>query len=291
MSRLPRQCAAAAVLGLLLHPALAAPPPAPPLAVRQVRGNVYEVTGGAIDNTGFYLGAKEVLVIDAKMTTEATRETVARIRKLTPKPIAFVALTHSDRDHVDGLPGYPPAARVIAHANARRDMDAAFKDAARRAYLPALTFTDELDLHLAGGAARLLYFGPAHTNGDVVVFFPAEKVAFVGDLVFLGRDPLIHREKKGGSSAGLVKALQAVLKLDADIFLNGHGRPATRADLQALIAKIEDTRSKVKALVAKRKTLAEVKRALKDEPKPVPPGGQRWPSLVDVIYAELSVRP
>jgi glyoxylase-like metal-dependent hydrolase (beta-lactamase superfamily II) len=253
-----------------------------------VRGPIYEVTGGAIDNTGFYVGSKEVLAIDAKMTPEATRAVVARIRKLTPGPITFVALTHSDRDHVDGLPGYPPAARVIAHANARRDLDAAFKDPARRAYLPALTFTDELDLHLAGATVRLLHFGPAHTTGDVVVFFPAEKVAFVGDLVFLGRDPLIHREKKGGTSVGLVKALRAILQLDADTFLNGHGRPATRADLQALVAKIEDTRTRVKALVAKRKSLVEVKRALKAEDKPVPPGGQRWPSLVDVIFAELT---
>jgi glyoxylase-like metal-dependent hydrolase (beta-lactamase superfamily II) len=66
-------------------------------------------------------------------------------------------------------------------------MEAAFKDPARRAYLPALTFTAELDLHLAGAVVRLLHFGPAHTNGDVVVFFPAEKVAFVGDLVCLTR--------------------------------------------------------------------------------------------------------
>ena len=27
----------------------------------------------------------------------------------------------------------------------------------------------------------MLYFGPAHTNGDILVFFPAERVAFVGD--------------------------------------------------------------------------------------------------------------
>jgi cyclase len=285
-----RAITVAATLGLLVEAALAGPPQAPPMEVRQVRGPIYEVTGGAINNTSFYVGAREVLVVDAKMTHEATREMVARIRKITPKPITFVALTHSDRDHVDGLPGLPSAVRVIAHANARRDLDAAFKDAARRAYLPSLTFTQELGLHLAGATVRLLYLGPAHTSGDVVLLFPAEKVACVGDLVFLGRDPLIHRETKGGSSVGLVKALRAILQLDADTFLNGHGRPATRADLTALIAKIEGTRARVKALVAKKKTLAEVKRALKDEDKPVPPGGHKWPSLVDVIYAELTAK-
>jgi glyoxylase-like metal-dependent hydrolase (beta-lactamase superfamily II) len=292
MTRLARVSALAFALVFSATPATGAAPAltpnAPPLAVRKIRGGIYEVTGGAINNTGFYVGAREVLCIDAKMTPEATREMVAEIKKLTPNPITFVALTHSDTDHVGGLTGYPQSVRVIAQANARRDLDQAFTDAAQRAYLPTLAFTDELDLHAGDATVRLLYFGPAHTNGDVVVYFPAEKLAFVGDLVFLGRDPLIHREKKGGTSVGLVKVLRSILQLDADTFLNGHAQAATRADVQALIAKIEDTQAKVKALVAKHKTVAEVKVALKAEDQPVPPGGHRWPSLVEVVYAELT---
>jgi glyoxylase-like metal-dependent hydrolase (beta-lactamase superfamily II) len=280
--------ALALLLTTVAATAAAAPPPPPaPLAVRPIRGGIHEVTGGAINNTGFFIGEHEVLVIDAKMTVEATRAVVAEIKKLTPKPITFALLTHSDRDHVGGLAGYPFSARIVAHEHARRDLEAEKKAPLPRAYLPQLTFNGDLSLHLAGATVHLIHPGPAHTDGDVVVFFPKEKVAFVGDLVFLGRDPLIHRHKHG-SSTGLVRALKALLRLDADLFLNGHGRPATHADLEALIRRLEETQGKVKKLVAQRKSLAEVKKALGEVDAPVPPGGHRWPSLVETIYAELT---
>jgi cyclase len=288
MSRPRIAFALAFALSIVATAAAAAPPPAPaPLAVRQVRGGIYEVTGGAINNTGFFIGDKEVLVIDAKATVAPTREVVARIKKLTPKPITFVALTHSDFDHVGGLAAYPATAQVIAHQNVRRVLVEAKKDPVPRAMLPRVTFTGEMDLHLGGAQVRLLHFGPAHTDGDVVVFFPAEKVAFIGDLLFLGRDPLIHRHKRG-SSTGLVKALKAILRLDADIFLHGHGPAASRADIEARIKDIEETQGKVKALVAKKRTLAEVKQALGVADPPASPGGHRWPSLVETVYLELT---
>ncbi len=268
------------LLALVAATAVAAPPP---IVVRQVRGGIYEATGGAVDNTGFFIGEHEVLVVDAKMTVEATRAVVAHIRKLTPKPVGFVVLTHSDLDHVGGLAGYPLSARLISHENARRDLETATRDPLPRVHLPQLTFSERMTLHLAGTTVRLLHLGPAHTDGDVVVFFPKERVAFVGDLVFLGRDPLIHRHKRG-SSTGLVKALKALLKLDADTFLSGHDRPATKADLEGLARRIEATQVKVKKLVEQKRSLAEVKKALGVAEQP----GQRWPSLVETIYLELT---
>jgi hypothetical protein len=46
----------------------------------------------------------------------------------------------------------------------------------------------------------------------------------------------------------------------------------------------------VKALVAKRKSLAAVKQALGVVDAPAAPGGHRWPSLVETIYAELTAK-
>ena len=48
---------------------------------------------------------------------------------------------------------------------------------------PQLTFGRELVLHRPGRTIRLLYFGEAHTRGDVVVHLPAEKILAVGDLL------------------------------------------------------------------------------------------------------------
>jgi glyoxylase-like metal-dependent hydrolase (beta-lactamase superfamily II) len=133
----------------------------------------------------------------------------------------------------------------------------------------------------------LYHFGPAHTSGDVVVYFPEQKVAFLGDLIFLGRDPLIHRHKNG-SSFGLVKTLKSILKLDADTFVHGHGDIASSADIKGLIKSLEDKQANIKALIKGGKSLDEIKKIFKVQDRPVRPGRRRWPSLVETIYLELT---
>lgn len=49
-------------------------------------------------NAGFFIGEKEVLTIDAKMTEESAKQMIAEIKKLTPNPITTIILTHSDGD-------------------------------------------------------------------------------------------------------------------------------------------------------------------------------------------------
>lgn len=263
--------------------------PTTPLSVEKVKDGIYMAKGGFGANTGFFIGDKGVLCIDAKMSTDAAREEVAAIAKLTALPITTMVLTHSDLDHVNGLGGFPKGIKVISQENAKKDMEAAFKDPnlqALQAYLPSQTFTDKLVLDFGGQTVELLHFGPAHTNGDVVVFFPKEKVAFVGDLAFIGRDPLIHLQK-GGSSFGLVKNLKAILNLDADIFISGHNDPLGKPQIQDLASSIEAKQAKVKALAAEGKTLDQIKAdfGIKNE---AGPGGYSWPSLVEIIYKEIT---
>jgi glyoxylase-like metal-dependent hydrolase (beta-lactamase superfamily II) len=259
----------------------------PPIAVQNVKGNIYEIKGGSGANTGFFIGEKEVLVIDAKMSAESTKQMIAEIKRLTSNPITYVVLTHSDGDHVNGLIGFPDVVKIIAHNQTRKDMEEAFKDAAQRAYLPHLTFSEKLNLYSGNKVINFIHFGPAHTSGDTVIYFPDEKVAFVGDLLFIGRDPLIHRPK-GGNSFGLVKNLKAILELDADTFVHGHGDIASRSDVEGLIKSLEEKQAKIQALIKEGKSLEEIKKIFNVEDKPTPPGGRRFVSLVEVIYLELT---
>ena len=256
MKRIPRILAAALCVLLLAgapspvsaqgQPGRKGGPPfagSSPISVQNVRGKVYLVKGGSGANAGFFVAGKEVLVIDAKMTEEAAQGMMAEIKKVTPNPVIRVALTHGDGDHSSGLAGFPQGIQIISQENTRASMSNAPGSARQQASLPNITFSDKLSLYLAGDSKTtrvdLLYFGPAHTNGDAVVFFPEEKVAFVGDLVTMGRDPLIHRAK-GGDSAGLVKVLKTLLSLDADTFLSGHADPATRKDVEDLVKRLEE---------------------------------------------------
>jgi glyoxylase-like metal-dependent hydrolase (beta-lactamase superfamily II) len=260
----------------------------PPISVQNVRGNIYQVKGGMGANTGFFIGEKEVLAIDAKMTEDEAKQMISEIKRLTPNPISYITITHSDSDHVNGLVGFPHRKNIISHEKTRVHMDNAFQSARERTYLPNITFSERLSVYLSGVMRReridLFYFGPAHTDGDAIVYFPDEKVAFIGDLIFIGREPLIHRHKNG-SSFGLVKALNAILSLDAEIFVHGHGDLATKKDILGVIQSVEEKQIRIQALVKEGKTLDQVKKTFNIEDRP---GGTRWMSLVEVIYLELT---
>lgn len=258
-----------------------------PVTAYQVKGNIYEVKGGSGANCVFYIGEKEVLVIDAKMTEESAKQMISEIQKLTDNPINQIILTHSDGDHVNGLVGFPSGIRIISHHQTRKHMEQAFQEPPQKLYLPNLTFSEKIKLYSGSKVVKLLHFGPAHTNGDVVVYFPEEKVAFLGDLLFLGRDPLIHRHKNG-NSFGLVKNLKSILDLDADTFVHGHGNIASKSDIESLIKSLEEKQSKVKALIQEGKSLDEIKKDFNIEDRPAQPGGRRWLSLVEVICLELT---
>lgn len=258
-------------------------PQMPPVEAENIRGGLYLVRGGSGAHAAFYVSDAGVLLIDAKMTPESGAA-MAAAAKAVAEPLHAVVLTHSDGDHINGLPGFPKGLPIIAHEETKTDVEAAADGLpALKDYIPTRTFTSSLDLEPEGFNVRLLNFGPAHTSGDAVVFFPEERAAFVGDLIFIGRDPLIHRHK-GGNSFGLVKTLKALTELDADVYLSGHADPVSKSDVEDILRSIEDRQAKVKTLVEAGKTLDEVKEAFGIEDAP----GRRWPSLVEIIYLELT---
>ena len=76
-------------------------------------------------NSLIVVGDRDVLVVDAQFTREATLETLAAIRTVTALPVRYVVNTHWHDDHVAGNQVYRdsfPEARFIAHANTRTDL-------------------------------------------------------------------------------------------------------------------------------------------------------------------------
>jgi cyclase len=270
---------------------------AQPLTVQKIKGNVYLVKGGNGANTGFYVGDREVLLVDAKMTADAMKQVVEEVKKVTALPIARLVLTHSDGDHVNGLNGLPKGLKIYGHPQTKKDLEAAAQAANTQYladYLPTetcspCTASRESAQTFAMGSAQvqLYYFGPAHTSGDLVVWFPAERVAFAGDLAFVGRDPLIHRQK-GGSSQGLAETLQDLIALNAEAYLTGHSDPLTRQDIETLYKSIAEKRDKVKSLVAEGKSLDDIKQSFGVKDAPAQAGRPRFPSLIEIIYLELT---
>ncbi len=88
--------------------------------------------------------------------------------------------------------------------------------------LPHQTFTDELVLRGGGRTARLIACGEAHSEGDSVLYLPAERILFTGDLVTEG--DLIFRY---GNPDRWLQVLDRLDGLDAEILVPGHGRVLT----------------------------------------------------------------
>jgi cyclase len=116
-----------------------------------------------------------------------------------------------------------------------------------------------MDLFLGSKRVELWYFGVGHTTGDIVVFFPQEKTAFIGDQIFLTRPQLIH-SYKGGNSFEHVKTLSNMLKtLDAEIFCSGHSQAVGREEIMKHIEQMKGRQEKVQSLIDQGKNLEEIK--------------------------------
>ena len=279
----------AMVVGLiLLAEAYAAQgPPPEPFSVNPIKDGIYWTRGGAGANTGFIVGKDGVIVFDSKMTPDSTREMLSAIAKITPKPVTHVILSHSDADHVNGLSGFPKGVIVVAQENCKREMEES-KDSrmpAPQDYLPTKTFDKELDLVIDGVRVQLRHWVPAHTSGDLVMILPDEKIVFGGDLIDLTQFALVHAQK-GGSTAGWITSIRAILAIDADTFVSGHGDLQTKPTLKARLAAVEARREKIKEMVAAGKSLDEIKKTAGPEEPPTGPFGS--PGFTEVVYQELT---
>jgi cyclase len=272
--------------------AFAQAPPAQPFVTHQLKPNVYWIEGGG-GNSGVIVGDKGVVVIDAKTTAAGGKELLEDIAKITPKPVTTVILTHSDGDHVNGLASFPAGVKVIAHENNKKEQEAALSAGGRGAppadHIPTQVTTKEKEnLTLEGVKFELLHWAPAHTSGDLMIYLPADRIVFAGDVIASTLpDALIHLEKHG-SSEGWVTTVKGMLKLNVDQVVPGHGNIMTKDDVRMRLARVEEKRAKVKELVGQGKSLAEIKTALGD---PAPAAGGRgpgFPTLTEVIYRELT---
>lgn len=255
---------------------------AAPVSVQKISPHVYEVHGGAGANCSFIVGEKDVFVIDAKMSAESAGEMISLIKQTTDKPISHIILTHSDGDHVNGLSGFPGNLDIIAHANSLKYIEKANEGAVEKVPLPNVTFSDRMSMYSGKLRIDLIYFGPGHTDGDIVIFVPEDRVAILGDLFFRGRDPLVHRIKNG-NSFGLARALLEITGLDARIYLSGHAESADKIEIERLYKHIIEIQDKVKTMAGEGKTLDEIKKALG-----VPTEKGFWPSFAEVIYQEIA---
>jgi glyoxylase-like metal-dependent hydrolase (beta-lactamase superfamily II) len=215
-------------------------------------------------NAGFIVTGDGVVVIDALGSPAQGEQLVRSIRSVTREPIRWLVLTHHHPDHHFGAVVLRRAgARVIAHPDVSTGVDEQSREAAESAWtlvvgkeqMTGFAYADMPDRAVAtadtlrlGGKTIVIArpwrgrgAGGAHTAGDLIVWLPAERVLFAGDLLIEDGVTMVV----DGSGKGLLAVLDTLAALAPRVAVPGHG--AIPAEPQALIGRTRDYMVRLRA--------------------------------------------
>lgn len=170
------------------------------------------VTGGGGHSIAFSTNGGAVVLIDSKAPGFGLALADAIRTWTDDKPVTTVINTHAHVDHVGGNSAFTRATDFVAHENTKRRMATldAFKGSGVT-FLPTKSFRDRMSMSVGGDRIELFYFGEGHTDGDAIVTFPDQRLAYFGDL-FPGKTVPIIDASSGGRALALPQTLAKALK-------------------------------------------------------------------------------
>ena len=232
---------------------------------------------GVGGNIGVSVGSDGVMIVDNQFPEmmDKISEAVAALegaRRGSPESpqIEYAINSHWHFDHAQGnLALGPSGTRIVAQSNARVDMAAGgvinlvLARYGQEPYpadaLPTITFDDGMRFHYNGERIDLMHFGPAHTTGDVAVFFRNHNAVHLGDVFNNAGYPFIDADS-GGDIDGMIAFCQQTLdQLEPGaVVIPGHGEITDANALVDYIAMLTTVRDRVEELMDAGKSLAEV---------------------------------
>ena len=208
-----RLTAAAGSLVLLVAATVPAAAQDEPRVVRleslDVSDNVYLMRGGGT-NILAVISESGVVLVDTLGAGwgEATR---AALDNLTDLPVTTIINAHAHAGHTGGNGEFPSVVEIVAHENAKTRMARMDQFQGENArFLPTRTFRESLSILDGFDRIELYHYGPAHTDGDIVVVFPEKGMAYLGDLFARPAVPTIDLAA-GGSGLAYPEALSRAL--------------------------------------------------------------------------------
>ena len=125
--------------------------------------------------------------------------------------------------------------------------------------LPNRTVSNTVTLNEGGREIQILLLGRGHTDGDIFIHLPKEKVVVTGDAV-IDWMPYMN----DGYPEEWVQTLDALAKFDFTQIIPGHGEVASRNHLTFFRGYLADLIAAVKAAHADGASLDEMKQTLPD---------------------------
>jgi hypothetical protein len=250
-----------------------------------VRNNVYMLVGDG-GNIVVQVGDEGAFVVDTG-TGKLTDKTIATIRRLSQKPIQFIANTSFLPDRTGGnatlrASGADPSLRgtffslqfadagrfatILSHQNAQTRMIAAKVPAEG---IPTDTFIEERRRTFHNGDAIEMSWQPnAVTDGDSLVHFRRADVIVAGNIFTTTQYPFIDLTS-GGSLDGEIRALNEILAMTVyehqgqggTLVVPGHGYLSDEHEVVEYRDMVVIVRDRIRAHIKAGATLDQVKAA------------------------------
>ncbi len=216
-------------------------------------------------NAGLVVDGEESLLVDTLFDLHLTKEMLDKMRGAEPqaaKDIGTVVNTHHNGDHCFGNELVSSAEIIVstkaaeAMAHEGPDLLANFMKAAPDlgdvgAYLtrifgafdfegitptlPNTTFDGTLTRKVGDKTVECIEVGPAHTEGDVIVFVPDDRVVYTGDVLFIKGHPIVW----AGPVGNWIKICDRLIDMDVEAIVPGHGPIADKDDVREVKTYLE----------------------------------------------------
>jgi len=236
------------------------------IATQALRGNVSALIGSG-GNIAVLPGSDGKLIVDSGYLS--SREKIAAaLDGISRDPVKHLVNTHWHFDHTDGNEWLHSAgATIMAHENTKKHLSATTRvddwdftfPPSPAAAIPTEITGAEKTLHLNGAIVALKYYDPAHTDGDISIYFTEADVLHTGDTWWNGHYPFIDYST-GGSINGMIKAAEANLAMvtDKTIVIPGHGPVGGKTEMIEYRDILASIRDRVAALKGEGKSFNEI---------------------------------
>ncbi len=174
---------------------------------------------------------------------------VDAIKKVTDKPIKYLIYSHHHYDHIQGGKAFKDAgATIIAHKRAKERL-AQLGDP--NTPLPDQTVGKSKTIKLGGTTLELKYMGLHHSDSQLLMYLPKEKIIFVVDTIPVGSVP--GRGMIDFYPLESEQFIKNVLQMDWERLIPGHpgapnGRLGTKQDAQDQLELLQAASAEMKPL-------------------------------------------
>jgi glyoxylase-like metal-dependent hydrolase (beta-lactamase superfamily II) len=232
------------------------------LNVVKVRDDLFVIHNDFVPGNSTALVTNDgVVLVDDKFEVDHDN-IMAQLKTVTRQPIKYVVNTHHHGDHSGGNAKMQQMnVQVVASQEARENMVDG-----KQPGLPDVTFDRRAHLYVGGKSVELYHFGRAHTNGDVVVYFPADRALAAGDMFTYGdATPELIDYSGGGSAKEWTKTIDAALQLDFDAVVPGHGNVTTKQEMRKFRDSTLALQHRVHEMIVQKKTRDDIAAMLRRE--------------------------